>query len=865
MANLTSTLSVKLIDGISGPAKGAAAGLGAVAKATEALGKVRGFREQTARLDEMIAAHKRARESVRNLAGQLMSAEAPSNKLQAAYARATAAADKLGNKIEWQRARVRGAAGELERMGAAANNLAGAEARLKANIDRATAAMVRQEQVSRRRAAAGTVAAAAATGVGIKAANVGRNIVVRAVEDAAALDIAQRKQTSFSGISAEAQARILAPQAKKIAFDTQFSTLDVTKAQTATMAGLPDHLDKAGVARSLVEQAKNVAMALGSNMEEAAESMRGYLAARVADMSTAEAAERSARNAANRMIKAAKLGGMSAEDVAQFTKYGGASARAAGISEDNTLALGIALRRAGVRGDEAGVAVRSFAGKLVAPTNKGRAAMLAAGINHDDFTTMPGGLSTENLSKTMSAQLGMKLNDATRAAIEQIHADDEIVTDRAKYAAAVAEAIEENAGKKLSTKDSQAVARAAGQFHKLSVESVDVNRLLEALMAANLTLAQSNAIFTDKQGGRAALALGNSDNFRSDKKALANTPDDYGAKIAAEIMSGLGGSLERFKGAVEATILSLGEANSGLARFTLDSIGGALDSFSNMSTTSRQAATAIGALAAAGTTAYGALRLLGAAKALLGGGSAAALTGSAVALDGSAAALTRAAFALGAKGGPDIPGPDKTKGKAGLAGLVGGAGLAGSAGVVAIAGSIAIIANDHKPAEPGVTRENAKPGQEHDFGLRRRKAATEAARQRILQTRREVEALDGVGLDAGTDAGRAIPDAIAGGIRANSGKVEAASQSLMSRIKSLFGVGVDVPVRMAPSGAAPSPATSPAVPPPNKQSAAPVVNNHNTVSITGVTGNASEIADAVSKSIAEKTSLAVRGAFSSHT
>lgn len=859
MANLTSTLSVKLIDGISGPAKGAAAGLGAVAKATEALGKVRGFREQTARLDEMIAAHKKARESVRNLAGQLMSAEAPSNKLQAAYARATAAADKLGNKVEWQRARVRGAAGELERMGAAANNLAGAEARLKANIDRATAAMVRQEQVSRRRAAAGTVAAAAATGVGIKAATTGRNIAVRAVEDAAALDIAQRKQTSFSGISAEAQARILAPQAKKIAFDTQFSTLDVTKAQTATMAGLPDHLDKAGVARSLVEQAKNVAMALGSNMEEAAESIRGYLAARVADMSTAEAAERSARNAANRMIRAAKLGGMSAEDVAQFTKYGGASARAAGISEDNTLALGIALRRAGVRGDEAGVAVRSFAGKLVAPTNKGRAAMLAAGINHDDFTTMPGGLSTENLSKAMSAQLGMKLNDATRAAIEQIHADDEIVTDRGKYAAAVAEAIKENTGKKLSTKDSEAIARAATQFHKLSVESVDVNRLLEALMAANLTLAQSNAIFTDKQGGRAALALGNSDNFRSDKKALAETPDDYGAKIAEQIMSGLGGSLERFKGAVEATILSLGEANSGLARFTLDSIGGALDSFSNMSTTSRQAATAIGALAAAGTTAYGALRLLGAAKALLGGGSAAALTGSAVALDGSAAALTRAAFALGAKGGPDIPGPDKTKGKAGLAGLVGGAGLAGSAGVVAIAGSIAIIANDHKPAEPGVTRENAKPGQEHDFGLRRRKAATEAARQRILQTRREVEALDGVGLDAGTDAGRAIPDAIAGGIRANSGKVEAAGQTLMSRIKALFGVGVDVPVRMAPSGAAPSPATSPAVPPPKQSSAPPVINNR--VTLNGVSGNANDIADAVSKAVAEKTRMALRGSF----
>jgi hypothetical protein len=868
MANLTSTLAIRLLDGISGPAKGAAASLGAITKATEALGKVKGLREQTAKLDEMTRAHQKAREGVRNLAGQLLAAEAPSRKMQAAYERATQAADRLGVKLEWQRARVRGAADALSAIGIVAGSAASAEARLRQQIDTTTAAIQRQERAARRHAAAAGIIGGATAGLGMRAAGAGRNLAVRAVEDAAALDIAQRKQTAFAGISAEAQARILAPQAKRIAFDTQFSTLDVTKAQTATMAGLPEHLDKAGVARSLVEQAKNVAMALGSNMEEAAESLRGYLAARAADMSTAEAAERSARSAANRMIRAAKLGGMSAEDVAQFTKYGGASARAAGISEDNTLALGIALRRAGVRGDEAGVAVRSFAGKLVAPTAKGRAAMLAAGIDHDRFTTMPGGLSTDNLSKTMAAQLGIKLNEATRAAIEAIHDDAETVTDRGKYAAAVAAAIGENGGKMLSTKDSEAIARAATQFHKLSVESVDVNRLLEALMAANLTLSQANAIFTDKQGGRAALALGNSANFASDKKALAETPEDYGAKIAAEIMSGLGGSLERFKGAVEATILSIGEANSGLARFALDGVGSALDAFSNMSTTSRQAATAIGALAAAGTTAYGAFRLFGAARALLGGGSAAALSGSALALDGSAAALTAAAVKLGGAGvagaaGAAATGAGAGAGAAGAAGgILGGVTVAGLAGAAAVAAGIATIIADHKPAAAGVTKATAAPGQEHDEHLRRRRAATEAARQRILQTRREIETIDGAGIDAGTDAGRAIPEAISSGITANGPKVEAAARGVLDRIRALFGAGVDVPVRVMPSGVPASPAApSSALPAPNRQSSlAPSIRNNVTIN-TG-SGDPREIAAAVSRAVGEKTAESLRGAFS---
>ncbi|MET3891061.1 hypothetical protein ABIE41_002137 [Bosea sp. OAE506] len=190
-----------------------------------------------------------------------------------------------------------------------------------------------------------------------------------------------------------------------------------------------------------------------------------------------------------------------------------------------------------------------------------------------------------------------------------------------------------------------------------------------------------------------------------------------------------------------------------------------------------------------------------------------------------------------------------------VAGAITAGSVAAAAAPEGVAADVASITNDYKPAEPGVTRDNAKPGQEHNFGLRRRKAATKAARQRILETRREVAALDGAGLDAGTEAGRNIPDAIAGGIRVNSGTVEAAGQTLMSRITALFGAGVDVPVRMNPNDAAP---TSLAVPPANPLSS--VRGGNVTVHVQTGSGDPNEIARQVSKQVAQSSREALRGA-----
>ncbi|KAB0269074.1 hypothetical protein [Microvirga brassicacearum] len=59
-------------------------------------------------------------------------------------------------------------------------------------------------------------------------------------------------------------------------------------------------------------------------------------------------------------------------------------------------------------------------------------------------------------------------------------------------------------------------------------------------------------------------------------------------------------------------------------------------------------------------------------------------------------------------------------------------------------------------------------------------------------------------------AGYEIPEGIAEGINANSGQVDAASQSIMERIRSFFSAGVNVPVRPQLGGGAVSPVANPA-------------------------------------------------------
>ncbi|PZU95579.1 MAG: phage tail tape measure protein [Chelatococcus sp.] len=848
MANLTSTLAVKLIDGVSGPAKGASQALGAIGKATEAIGKIKVFREQSQRLEEMSRAHEKARATIKQLATQLIAAESPSKKLQAAYEKATAAADKFGNKIEWQKARVRGAAAELERMGIATNKIASGEARLRASIDATTAAMRRQEAAAARSQARRAAIGDAAALTGGIAAYRGKEIAKKAVVSAAEFDIGVRRQRAYAGISEDEQKRLLIPQAKRIGQDTQFTNLDIVEAQTAIMQRLPEQLPRASVAQAITEEVKNYALSMRADMKTSAEGITSFLMQTGKDLSTQDKALAEARRASNMLVRMAKIGGMSDEDVSQFMKYAATSATLAGLSNETLGALGVGLKRAGFRGDEAGVGIRTISSKLVAPGRKGLDALTAMGIDYNRFTQMPGGLSAENLEAMQKRRFGKTFSPSQRERLNEVMQDSEVIANKdefiAQVSAIVQESFDKTKGGKTKAQDAQKIAKLAADFHQLGVASVNAEGLLAAILAASPTLQQLNSLFTDKQGGKAG-ALGKAfEQIGKDRDTLRTTPDDYGKKIADEIMGGLGGSFERLKGSVETFYQSLGEANSKLLTVSFDKIGNAIDYVSNLGDKALQAGAALGLLAGSAAGGYAFFRF---AQAIMGaGGAGAALVGSATALDASALALTRAAVALGGSGvGGAAGGAAGAGGAAAAATKMGWLSRLGVAGVAIGAYlGLRVIGEANEKRYDGVA-----PGEVHNKGQEQRRNSNAAIRQQFLEERGKLGAMGG-------EAGAMAADGIATGITENSAKIDAATQTIWSRIKALFGSGVDVPVKVNPAG---SPA-APAAPAPNKTSS--YRGGNITVQMNGVTGDANEIAEAVSKKVATATEQSLRGAFS---
>jgi len=855
MPNLTSTLAVKLIDGITGPAKGASAALGQIGKATEALGKIDAFRKQSKRLEEMRRAHEKARDTVKGLASQLMAAESPSKRLQAAYERATASADKLGNKLDWQKAKVRGAASELERMGASANNLVGAENRLRASIDGTTAAIRRQEVAAarsqQRRQAIGTVAAGGAAVVGWRARRFGAD----AVKSAGSFDTSVRMQQFATDIEIAEQKRVLIPQAERIGQDTKFSNQDIIQAQTEFANGLAAQLKRADVIAPIINQAKNYALTLKDvTMTDAAMAVRGFLLSLGKDISTPEKADSEARRASNMLIRSSKIGGLNHEDLQMFVQRGGSAGRLAGLSDETMLALAVALKRSNISGDQAGTALRTASSKLVAPGRKQLAAMSSAGIRFEDYAKLSGGgLSVENFDKKFQNDFGKKLSPAVRAKLQEAFEDEDIVGDVGKFKEAVKGAVEPMFARtrkgKIAVKDAEAISNKAGEFWRFAIENVDTERLLQDIISRDPSLGVLNAIMTDKHGNKFGLVAKAFEQFLKDRADLANVSPDYGDKAAALLQGGLGGAINQLTGAIETLKLRIGSENESWLTPTINKMAGSIDWLTERVKQNPATSAALGGVGAAGAAIGGTFKFL---NDIVGGNAPAiALTGSAFALTKSAAALTGAAGTLAVGGAGGAGAGAAAAGAAGAASRLGmllrGAGLTGAA-IGAWLGLRAIGEANEKHLE-GVA-----PGEVHNKGREKAQRSRAKMQEHFLEERGRLGIIPQEGAQAGAQAGTNLGDGIASGITATGPKAEGAARSIMSTIRSLFGAGVDVPVRV----------NSPAITPPaaNKQSSAPQIRGGNiSVVVHGAGGDPNEIAEKVSRQVGEKTAESLRGAF----
>ena len=232
------------------------------------------------------------------------------------------------------------------------------------------------------------------------------------------------------------------------------------------------------------------------------------------DISTRDAAIASARRTADVQVKAAKISGMSPEDITQAYKYGATPARLSGISEETLLAFAGISKKANVGGDESGVAFRALMAAAQSPTHKAREALLANGLNFKNYQHSPDKLALAPFVENVASQYAVKLNSKAQAGLGAIFTDKAMISDPAIFTPAVMRVLSETLGGS-DPKSKKSIAGMANRFRSSSMEGIDTNAFIADLMTkipGNLQLA--NAIFGSKQGGRIATALGDPETFR---------------------------------------------------------------------------------------------------------------------------------------------------------------------------------------------------------------------------------------------------------------------------------------------------------------------------------------------------------------
>jgi hypothetical protein len=544
MVTRTASLRLQLIDAFTGPGKGVVKTMSAIEKAISSFGKgkapeiqrlvrqleslkaksgaIKAFTDSRRGLKELSQEFKLATSNVARMEAAFKLATKPTAQMKRDLDNARSALQQTRKAFMEQGQAVRSAERALRVYGINGREAIGSSQKaIRSQIARTIREMRRLDQEARKPVTrparpvgvpAGGVPGyrspaqdAASMIIGGAAANTGRTIVQRAFTEAVDMDRATAYQRALGqpDIDESGIGRLNA-QAEQIGRATRFTNADVVSAQTLIMqAGIRN----ADAILNLMGPITDYALAMGTTLDEAAETVRGSALSKQVNLRDAQAVT----TFVDFLVKMAKNSGMTNDDVAQYMKYSGAATTTAGLPDTYAAAIGMVLRQAGLRGDEAGVFARTAAAKLVAPTNKGRTALSSMGIDYNKYVTMPDAMSVRGLETTISTKFGKRFTDDIREQISDLFENgvftDEngnempIASDPGQFNAAVSGILAPMFAKGGGA-DNAKVSKSIDDFWKYSAQSVDVKGLLNAIMGSSSNPGALNAFFTERQRAR---------------------------------------------------------------------------------------------------------------------------------------------------------------------------------------------------------------------------------------------------------------------------------------------------------------------------------------------------------------------------
>ncbi len=599
----------------------------AVAASLDRVSKIDAFRGSHASFAEARTKFRQAQSDVSRLGAEMARATAPTAALSREYARAQREVRAASAAFEAQKAAVLGSKQALDQAGIGVAKLAAEERKLKVATEQATAALSKQVAIRSGRAAGATPSSKAPA-----AAQTGRQPVAIGVPGGGLMAgfgayQAYQKALGFEKEinAAEARGELTKAQSEKLRREARSvggEGIGFTGEQLAKLgreyvqAGYEEH------AASFIRPTARFALAGDVDAGKAADFTTSALSAYQIKPKTEAEAVAAAKKYQDIVARGANISRLGVEDFASGFKFSAPMAAKLGVSMEQLAAMIATMGQSGLRGDEAGVAIRSALVRTVKPTQDSRQAMAELGLKFENYQTSKQAIVPEDLIKGLR-QRGISVPDAVKNKMPGVIAkaqsgDGDVgvaLTESLIDALGVTKVLDKN---KLSGMVSKYVASLG--------EGLDIEKLLGDLRERGVTAGQTARIFDAKQGTRIGTMLFGDDfqKFIDDLKTRAPGSVD---RAAEKMNQGAVGSHNRFVGSIDNLVLSISESGAlDKVASGLDALASGIRSIAELNPKMLEFATSVGLATAAFA---GVAKLTGAAGAAAGAVGAASVGGAA--------------------------------------------------------------------------------------------------------------------------------------------------------------------------------------------------------------------------------------------
>jgi hypothetical protein len=533
--------------------------------------KIDGFRALHQGLVEARSRFNQAQADVVRLGRAIDQAAKPTRELAREYERAQQAVSSASRAFDQQRQAVSAARADLSRAGIPLERLGAQQDALRQKLERTTAAMRAQQMVSVPSVAAPTKTPGTANNRDPqRGGSPGLGTIVPAVAVPFAAKSGYDRAIEFERSINATQARgeLTPERANEMRRNARtlgaqglgFTAKQVSELQRAyVQAGYEDSADALAL--------PTMQFSLFGDVDpfKAADFTVSALSAYRIKPKTRQEAKAAATRYQDIVAYGANLSRLGVEDFGQGFKYAAPLASALGVSQEQLSAMIATQGQSGMKGDEAGVAVRSMLTRMVRPTADSRQALAEMGLKFDDYAREHKAITPDDLLSGLRAQGvdASSMRGQLPAVIRNAEASGvDIATE-------ISQALIK--GLNVDTvQDKNRISKQVARYVSSLGESFDVDRLFADLKARGVAPGQVSRIFDAKQGTRLSTILLD-DTYQRFLTKLENESHGASARGAAIMNQGAVGAHNRLTSSYDNLILSIAESG------VLDTVAKGLD------------------------------------------------------------------------------------------------------------------------------------------------------------------------------------------------------------------------------------------------------------------------------------------------